>query len=223
VKTNVIEVDFAGKQPAAEWADRVLDLGRKAARALVKHSGTPAELHRTEGEIYATSVVKDTFRLEITVGAYSTLRHRPLDVDIHEWRAMRAAAPRELVLEVVAEVEWLRDQTLAKEGNFGNEHACVEFSSLDAAVTWVQKNCMTKSVPRAAAAELAAWGKVTVSVGKSNIGRASKVTLVDAIKIYGPLYKADVSADVLVQKHGVPRGDAEKIADAIKRIAPRKS
>lgn len=221
MKTNVIQVDFAGKSPAAEWSGQVVDLGRQAARALVKHAGVPAELSREEGT-YATAKVKDAYRLQITVGAYSTLRRRPRDVDIHEWRAMREKAPCELVFEVACDVEWLRDQALATEGNFGNEHACVEFSSLEAAVAWVRENCTKAPVLRVASEDLAAWAKVMVRAGKADGASKGKVSLIDAIKIYGPIYKGAISADVLVQKHGVPREDAEKIASAVRRISPRK-
>lgn len=193
-------------------------LGRRVAAVLAQHTGLVVSTLRSRGS--ATAAVQSTYRLAISVGSYSILRRRPLDEDVREWQARRDAAPREIVVEVHADVEWLRDQSLATEGNFGCEHACVEFLDVETAAAWVHENCLRVPVERVSAAELTEWSTQTVVIGKGGKNRMS--TISEAVKIYGPLYGSEIAVEALMINHGLDREDAELITSAVKKILPRK-
>jgi hypothetical protein len=217
---NIIRVNFAAKAPvSSEITAQVAALAEVAAGALAEHVGRAIFVARERTS--AATRVDDTYRLIITVGNYSTLRRRPLDDDIREWQARRDAAPREILVDVVADVEWLLGVADATSGEFGSEHAFVELSNVEQAAAWVRAHCRRASVARVPPEELAEWGSRTVTVRDgARVRRRVRISLVDAVRIYGPIYGREISASNLVAAHQLSQRDARAVAEAVLKIVP---
>jgi hypothetical protein len=220
----VIVANF--KQPLApEQADldEVKALARKAAIILGRYTGTTVLVKQVSVSAFGAFVPgHGSFRLGIVVGSYSKVRGMPIGGDPREWAKMRDAAPRELRVEVVADVEWLRDHELATTGDTGEEYTDPEFKTVREAADWVEKNCLKVPVARVSQKEIAKWDSttITVAVGCED---ERKMTLLEAVKVYGSLYRYEISLEVLEANHGIAAGDAKLIVTAVMKNLPRKN
>ena len=103
---TVLAFDYQPKSTPASSTEvsRVL---RYAALALGSRTGLPVCVRRVrlDGSVGMAFVRQSDFWLRVSVGFYSTLRARPLGVDVREWLAERDISPREFVAGVRVDVE----------------------------------------------------------------------------------------------------------------------
>lgn len=192
-----------------------------AATFLAKYTGLPIRI-RTVRSTTAASVESDS-RLSISVGVYSTLRKRPLDVSVQEWQTMQETAPTEIVADVLCDVEWLVDKSNAIQGVFGKEYANPEFSTVEEAIEWTKTHCLRAPIPRVDQAELDAW-QAKILILHDEEGNEARTTLYDAaIRHFGPKYGAQIKVDDLMRIHGLSKSHATMLEAAVLKIVPSQS
>lgn len=192
------------------------ELVSKAAAILARHTDTMVVVQGNK-----VFVANTEYNLSITVGWYSSLRVRPFTEDIREWRARQERAPRVLGVDIHADVEWLVNHALALDGIFGGEYASVDVLDVDAAETWLRENCHRAPVPRITAVDREMWKARRIVHWDGE--RFRTISLDDAVGLYGPLYKYEISATVLVNNHKMSMVDAQAVVDAVMKNLPRRS
>ena len=198
---NVLRADFSPWFVPTEADIReVIQLGRRAAALLGRETGLSIRVSRSADRRFVDAQVDGTYTLAVTVGAYA----------------------EGILVDVTADVEWLRDQSLATEGDFGSERACPTAPSVEAAVAWVKENCLPEPVERVPPAEMARWCKIPVEIpAPAGIEGTREVHLIEAVKIYGAVYGRRISPDLLEVEQGIPAGHAAAISAAVRRILPK--
>ena len=218
----VIAVDFSRLSTTApEDLTQIKALIRQAAIGLYGHVKKPIDIAQVHPSAFGAFVGGTVYRMGIVIGMYPTLRGRPDDEDVLVWAARRDAAPREIRYEVFAEVEWLRDHMLVNGGDFGREHADPEFPSLEETVAWVVKNCFKAPVLRITSEELDEWERKVV-IASAGTEKERKLSLKEAVRAYGPVYRYEISPETLAENHGFSLRHARTICEAVLKILPRR-
>lgn len=214
-RSNVVSVDFAG--PLSAPSPEVAAAVRRAAALVAAHAGRPVRV-RFSGASGAAAA-SGIYRLEVSAGAYPAVRRLPGEGD-GAWRARREAAPRETGVDVCVDAEWLADGALATEGGFGGEYATAEHTSVEAAAAWVRERCLRSPVDRVTSADVASWKRMCVTAPFD--GRPSRVPILQAARVYGSLYRYEISAAALVDCHGISTKDAAAIEEVVRKVLPRR-
>lgn len=198
-------------------AREVESIARRAAVQIERFFGLTARVQYAQGRRFATAKVEYGHNcVAVTVGSYAVGGIRPLDVDVREWASQKESAPREVGVDVTAHVEWLIDQSLATEGNFGAEYASPAVSTVEEACEWVRAHCLRAPVPRVSHEERLVWERRVAVVDEK------PVKLVEAVRRFGPKYGRDISVDRLVKDHAMSPADARMIVSAVKKVLPRR-
>jgi hypothetical protein len=219
---SVISVNF--KQPTAPASVNLAELkalAQKAAVYLGRYTGKPVKVEQVSATAFGAYVQGYVLRLGIVVGSYSTVKGMPVGEDALKWTAKREAAPREIIYEVNVMVEWLRDQSLATEGDFGREYANPEFKKVEDAAAWIIESCHKAPVSRISAKEVEEWKtkKVTVGIGTD---KERTIPLAEAATIYGQVYRYEITAEAIATNHGISKKDALIIFAAVSKVLPKR-
>ena len=213
-QAKVIPVVFQSHQPATMTdVKKVVALAEKAAE-LLRAVGYIVTVKRVMTRT-ASATVEDTYRLIVTVGIYSSLGLRPWTEDVATWREKQRQAAVEIRVDVTADVEWLKDQTIATFGHFGAEYANVDVATVEEAVAWVGKHCRDRPVERVTAKELRIWEGTMVRVENA------PMTLLAAVRRFGPLFGHKINAVQLIEDFEVSAKNAQEIVRAVRKILPK--
>ena len=220
---SVIVASFKQPTPPAQAdLDEVKALARKAALFLGSHTRTTVVVKQVSVCAFGAFVPGyGSFRLGVVVGSYSKLRGMPIGGDPVEWAKMRDAAPREFRVEVVADVEWLKESVARDHRRVRWGYTDPEFKTVHQALCWIEANCLKAPVARVPAKEIAEWEKKTITVGVGSENER-KMTLFKAVTVYGPMYSYGITPEVLVENHGIALQEAKLISDCVLKHLPKR-
>lgn len=202
---NVVPMPFASSAKiSADDIAKVRRLGRRAAALLGCHLGTEIRLRFRRDGAVAYAFAMDPYRLGIVVGYYG-----------------KDSLGERVGIDVLAEVEWLYDGSLATSGDFAGEYANPEFGTVESAATWIRRHVRPQPEPRE---DTPVWKTKTVQSLDTSV--KVDMPLVEAVKIYGPIYRhkprTEIVAQRFVRTHGLVWESAKLVTEALRRMLPWK-
>lgn len=190
-------------QPSAAEAFTLDQVEARAQIGLGRVLGRPvAESRSEDGRVRRVSALSRDYTLSLVM-SFSESR-------------LGVAMPRTLVVDVLADAEWLRDPTMANLGIFGREHTNPEFVYVEEALAWIRKYCLRSPIPRLTEAEL-----VEAERRKLSNGTDIKSALAWA-KLMGPLFGGHVTAALVAREIGLTMEDAQVVVALVRKILPKK-